>query len=145
MGKSRCYHTPLTSLEGEPLPSALTRDALSGSGTPHLLNNMSGKGKTVMKRHVAAPVGVLATLALMLICPLPACPGVAVPTYQTKDSSLNLAQYVNPFIGTSPSSDAHSGFYFDSGDVTPAATYPMGMVQWGPDTTTKYYSRTYVI
>lgn len=89
-----------------------------------------------MKRHVGAPAGVLVTLALMLICILPACAGVAVPTYQTQDSSLNPAQYVNPFIGTSPFFDAHSGFSFDSGDVTPAATYPMGMVQWGPDTTT---------
>ena len=89
-----------------------------------------------MKRHVAAPVGVLVALALMLICILPACTGVAVPTYQTQDSSLNPAQYVNPFIGTSPFSDARSGFSFDSGDVTPAATYPMGMVLWGPDTTT---------
>ncbi|HEX6481873.1 MAG TPA: GH92 family glycosyl hydrolase [Ktedonobacteraceae bacterium] len=89
-----------------------------------------------MKRHVLTPAGVLVALALMLIRILPACTGVPVTTYQTKDSSLNLAQYVNPFIGTSPFSDAHSGFYFDSGDVTPAATYPMGMVQWGPDTTT---------
>src|SRR5258708_16839956 len=104
---------------------------------------MSGKGNIEMKRNVPAPAGVLVTLALMLICILPACTGVAVPTYQMQDSSLNPAQYVNPFIGTSPFFDAHSGFYFDSGDVTPAATYPMGMVQWGPDTTTRIPGQYY--
>ncbi len=49
-------------------------------------------------------------------------------------SGLNLTQYVNPFIGTSPGGSSF-GFGGDSGDTFPGATYPMGMVQWSPDTT----------
>ena len=49
-------------------------------------------------------------------------------------SSLNLTQYVNPFIGTAPGGSSF-GFGGDSGDTFPGATYPMGMVQWSPDTT----------
>ncbi len=49
----------------------------------------------------------------------------------------NFTQYVNPFIGTAPTPTAHAGFSFDTGDVVPDATYPLGMVQWGPDTKTR--------
>ena len=49
-------------------------------------------------------------------------------------SNLNLTQYVNPFIGTSPGGSSF-GFGGDSGDTFPGATYPMGMLQWSPDTT----------
>src|SRR6266487_853881 len=56
-------------------------------------------------------------------------------TPQATTTGDDLTQYVNPFIGTAPSPDSHVGFSFDSGDVFPDATYPMGMVQWGPDTT----------
>ena len=49
-------------------------------------------------------------------------------------SNLNLTQYVNPFIGTAPGGSSF-GFSGDSGDTFPGATYPMGMVQWSPDTT----------
>ncbi|MEO8971720.1 MAG: GH92 family glycosyl hydrolase [Ktedonobacteraceae bacterium] len=41
---------------------------------------------------------------------------------------LNLTQYVNPFIGTSAEAP------FGSGDTFPGAAYPVGMVQWSPDT-----------
>jgi predicted alpha-1,2-mannosidase len=45
----------------------------------------------------------------------------------------NLSQYVNPLIGTAPGGSSF-GFSGDSGDTFPGATYPMGMVQWSPDT-----------
>jgi len=45
----------------------------------------------------------------------------------------NLTQFVNPFIGTANSAPYHcSGAC--GGDVFPGAAYPMGMVQWSPDT-----------
>src|SRR5579863_7565562 len=44
-----------------------------------------------------------------------------------------LTDYVNPFIGTAPGG-SQFGFSGDSGDVFPGATYPAGMVQWSPDT-----------
>ena len=49
-------------------------------------------------------------------------------------STLNLTQYVNPFIGTAPGG-SNFGFGGDSGDTFPGASYPMGMMQWSPDTT----------
>jgi len=52
----------------------------------------------------------------------------------TKAGNLNLTEYVNPFIGTSPGGSSFS-FSGDSGDTFPGATYPMGMLQWSPDTT----------
>src|SRR5256886_9078032 len=48
-------------------------------------------------------------------------------------SNLNLTQYVNPFIGTSPGGSSF-GFGGDSGDTFPGAAYPRGMLQWSPDT-----------
>jgi predicted alpha-1,2-mannosidase len=45
-----------------------------------------------------------------------------------------LTDYVNPFIGIAPGG-GHFGFTGDSGDVFPGATYPAGMMQWSPDTT----------
>src|SRR5438034_1700870 len=44
---------------------------------------------------------------------------------------IDLTSLVNPFIGT-----AHGIGGSDSGDTFPGAVYPMGMVQWSPDTTT---------
>lgn len=45
----------------------------------------------------------------------------------------NLAQYVNPFIGTTPG-DASQGQSKDSANDFPGAVAPLGMVQWSPDT-----------
>jgi predicted alpha-1,2-mannosidase len=45
----------------------------------------------------------------------------------------NLTQFVNPFIGTGNSAPYQCGGACD-GDVFPGAVYPMGMVQWSPDT-----------
>ncbi len=47
----------------------------------------------------------------------------------------NLTQYVNPFIGTGNSPSPPCGGAC-GGDVFPGAAYPMGMVQWSPDTPT---------
>jgi predicted alpha-1,2-mannosidase len=44
-----------------------------------------------------------------------------------------LTRYVNPFIGTA-NGGSHFGFSGDSGDTFPGATYPLGMMQWSPDT-----------
>jgi predicted alpha-1,2-mannosidase len=46
----------------------------------------------------------------------------------------NLTQLVNPFIGTDNSSPYPCGGAC-SANVFPGAAYPMGMVQWSPDTT----------
>ena len=48
-------------------------------------------------------------------------------------SSKNLTQFVNPFIGTDVSSPYPCGGAC-GGDTFPGAAYPMGMVQWSPDT-----------
>src|SRR5215472_16070367 len=48
-------------------------------------------------------------------------------------ADLELTQYVNPFIGTAPGGSSF-GFRGNSGDTFPGAAYPMGMVQWSPDT-----------
>jgi predicted alpha-1,2-mannosidase len=45
----------------------------------------------------------------------------------------NLTQFVNPFIGTGNSAPYPCGGACD-GDVFPGAAYPLGMVQWSPDT-----------
>ena len=50
-------------------------------------------------------------------------------------STLNLTQYVNPFIGTQACPSGNYGFTYTTGDVFPGADYPMGMFQWSPDTT----------
>ncbi len=48
--------------------------------------------------------------------------------------SENLTQFVNPFIGTDNSSP-YPCQGACGGDTFPGAAYPMGMVQWSPDTT----------
>ena len=45
----------------------------------------------------------------------------------------NLTQFVNPFIGTGDSAPYPCGGAC-GGDTFPGAVYPMGMVQWSPDT-----------
>lgn len=71
-------------------------------------------------------------LALTL---LPALLGISLLFGFTSNfSQPELTDYVNPFIGTAPGG-GHFGFTGDSGDVFPGATYPAGMMQWSPDTT----------
>ncbi len=51
-------------------------------------------------------------------------------------SELDLASYVNPFIGTESAQASRTlGAGFENGNVFPGASYPHGMVQWSPDTT----------
>ena len=69
-------------------------------------------------------------MALLAVGALAGGPGSAAPAPQAGD----LAQFVDPFIGTAPAPSAHYGFEFDGGDVFPGATYPLGMLYWSPDT-----------
>jgi len=48
----------------------------------------------------------------------------------------NLTQFVNPFIGTAPGNTKITNSA-NRGDTFPGAVYPMGLVQWSPDTTTQ--------
>src|SRR5260370_34191868 len=88
-----------------------------------------------MKRSSAFRRNLLLAIALFL-----ALAGISQLTSLTPHvrmaatSNLNLTQYVNPFIGTSPGGSSF-GFGGDSGNTFPGATYPMGMLQWSPDTT----------
>src|SRR5262249_1382664 len=52
---------------------------------------------------------------------------------QVRAADLELTHYVNPFIGTAPGGSSF-GFRGDSGNTFPGGAYPMGMVQWSPDT-----------
>jgi predicted alpha-1,2-mannosidase len=52
---------------------------------------------------------------------------------QVRAADLALTPYVDPFIGTAPGGSSF-GFDGDSGDTFPGAAYPMGMLQWSPDT-----------
>lgn len=87
------------------------------------------KGTTVLSRSLL--VGLVCALVLALIG-FTALLGYSQSVNEA--ATTNLTQYVNPFIGTSPGG-SHFGFSGDSGDTFPGATYPMGMVQWSPDTT----------
>lgn len=51
-------------------------------------------------------------------------------------TGADLTTYVNPFIGTAPSG-SQFGLSGDSGNTFPGAAYPLGMVQWSPDTPTQ--------
>ncbi len=68
------------------------------------------------------------TVRLILILLVSACAAKA----RAADSALT--QYVNLFLGTKPAPTGVQGFTFDTGDVFPGATFPMGMVQFSPDT-----------
>lgn len=105
---------------------------------------------------------MLPGILLALLCLLSGCDlsGVfssgAQPTPGTKTASTtygpptgsHLTNYVNPFIGTAPGG-SHFGFSGDSGDTFPGASYPLGMVQWSPDTISNlpggYYSPDVVL
>lgn len=52
-------------------------------------------------------------------------------------TTLPLAQYVNPFIGTDPNPINREGYGWDTGNVFPGAVCPRGMLAWSPDTTHK--------
>lgn len=56
------------------------------------------------------------------------------PTPRPSFQPLDLAGYVDPFVGTQ-SGVRDYGFGGSAGNTFPGATLPFGMVQWGPDTT----------
>ena len=81
--------------------------------------------------RISLLLGIALVLALIIV------PRLIIFNHNVRlvaSSNLNLTQYVNPFIGTAPGGSSF-GFSGDSGDTFPGATYPMGMVQWSPDTT----------
>lgn len=74
------------------------------------------------------------SIAFVLVL-LPALLGLSLLSGFTNiPTQPELTDYVNPFIGTAPGGSKF-GFSGDSGDVFPGATYPAGMMQWSPDTT----------
>lgn len=88
-----------------------------------------------MRASVALALALVAMIAS-------ACAGQSSPVVRRAASptasagapaDLDLTPYVNPFIGTSEGGSKFT-FYGNSGDTFPGAAYPMGMVQWSPDT-----------
>src|SRR4051812_7286969 len=59
---------------------------------------------------------------------------LCVTTSRVSADQLNLTQYVNPFIGTAWTEQPTHDFAYDCGNTFPGAAYPMGMIQWSPDT-----------
>ncbi len=87
--------------------------------------------------RVIIPVGLLAVMSLSVVAGIGYLRAFPWQPHSVQGKALaNLTQYVNPFIGTAPA-DAHNGRRDDRGDTFPGATYPLGMVQWSPDTSSK--------
>jgi len=85
-----------------------------------------------MKNTISNKLSILIFILLMLS--ITACDGSNTPTVKIDNQpTSSLTRYVDPFIGTA-TGGSHFGFSGDSGDTFPGATYPMGMVQWSPDT-----------
>jgi predicted alpha-1,2-mannosidase len=60
--------------------------------------------------------------------------GASVPAHAgTETDTTDLAQYVNPFVGTKPGG-TDFGTGGGAGNTFPGAVAPFGMVQWSPDT-----------
>ncbi|GAA1984064.1 GH92 family glycosyl hydrolase [Amycolatopsis minnesotensis] len=72
---------------------------------------------------------LLAAAVVMAGSAVAAVPAVAAPDVQAGD----LAQFVNPFVGTRPGGEDH-GTGGGAGNTFPGAVAPFGMVQWSPDT-----------
>ena len=76
------------------------------------------------------------TIILLLILVLPVLIMHRALARGALHSDLDLASYVNPFIGTDDSTtNPPVGIGATGGNVFPGAAYPHGMVQWSPDTT----------
>ena len=82
------------------------------------------------RRYSRTPHRTLPLLAALLVCLV--LPGQARTAWGASD--VDLAQYVNPFIGTDRGGPDY-GIGNDGGHVFPGALFPHGMVQWSPDTT----------
>ncbi len=74
-------------------------------------------------------------LAFVLLLLMTACtpPNTSPVRKPSVPDATALTQLVNSFIGTAEGSSKF-GFNGNSGDTFPGATYPVGMVQWSPDT-----------
>jgi len=100
-----------------------------------------------MKKGMSNRLSLLILILLML--GVTACDGPNTPTVKMDNQPISaLTRYVNPFIGTA-TGGSHFGFSGNSGDTFPGATYPMGMVQWSPDTSSNlpggyYYPDTMI-
>ena len=64
-----------------------------------------------------------------------ACAGAVALLHPFAATGANLAEDVDPFIGTDPSPGSQFGVAFDTGNVFPGAVAPRGMLAWSPDTT----------
>jgi predicted alpha-1,2-mannosidase len=73
-------------------------------------------------------------VAAFLVLAAAAFPSRSVSLGALAAETQDLAQYVDPFIGTAPSPLADYGPEFDGGDTFPGAVYPAGMLAWSPDT-----------
>ncbi|MDQ2717841.1 MAG: hypothetical protein M3Z08_23345, partial [Chloroflexota bacterium] len=98
-----------------------------------------GRAPALSRRQAFIVLGIIFLAVIVLAAPFAigifsrSTPGLGLPS----KGNLDLAQYVNPFIGTEATPQStHLGPGFDSGNVFPGASYPHGMVQWSPDTTT---------
>ena len=79
---------------------------------------------------------ILITVILLLVFDLPVSIMHQSSAQSALHSDLDLASYVNPFIGTDDSTtNPPVGIGATGGNVFPGAAYPHGMVQWSPDTT----------
>ncbi len=76
---------------------------------------------------------------LLRFCLFLACLILAISAANAAPSpARNLTQFVNPFLGTSPTTvggETKRPFPFNTGNVFPGADTPQGMVQFSPDTT----------
>src|SRR5215475_15018654 len=59
---------------------------------------------------------------------------LALPPVSAHAATLNLTQYVNPFIGTDDSNSPNPVGGGAGGSTYPGAVVPFGMVQFSPDT-----------
>ncbi|MEV4315740.1 GH92 family glycosyl hydrolase [Actinocrispum sp. NPDC049592] len=74
-------------------------------------------------------------LAILLALGLVTGLATAAPATAAQD---DLAQFVNPYIGTKPGGPDH-GTGGGAGNTFPGADVPFGMVQWSPDTVTQQH------
>jgi len=98
---------------------------------------------TMRRPTVATRLRVAALVSLGAVLALPACsasddsaaPGLSSqPELSAPAATLNLTQYVNPFVGSDPGTaplPASSGE--STGNTYPGPTVPFGMIQFSPD------------
>ncbi|MBB5893912.1 GH92 family glycosyl hydrolase [Kutzneria kofuensis] len=81
---------------------------------------------------------VIGTALAMVVSPMVATTATAAPAPKAQD----LAQWVDPYIGTQPG-DADMGTGGGAANTFPGADVPFGMVQWSPDTVTLQHGGYY--